>query len=105
MRDSLLGICCCDCNYVPHLMEYVDMGDLGCLIAPRPFLVESGKRDELNGVRGVINAVEQVDIARRAYELLGAPERIYHAIFEGEHRWNGVYAYPWLDRWLKECTP
>jgi dienelactone hydrolase len=101
MRDSLLGICCCDCNYVPHLMEYVDMGDLACLIAPRPFLVESGTLDDLNGVRGIINAVEQVDIARRAYKLLGAPERIYHDIFEGEHRWNGVYAYPWLDRWLK----
>ena len=26
----------CSCNYVPHLYEHVDMGDIGALIAPRP---------------------------------------------------------------------
>ena len=101
VRDSLLSMCCCDCNYVPHLWEYVDMGDLAALIAPRPLLIETGTRDELNGPRGVINTIEQVDIARSGYELLAAPDRLAHDIFEGEHCWHGVQAYSWLDRWLK----
>lgn len=101
VRDSLLGICCCDCNYVPHLWEYIDMGDLAALIAPRHLLIESGTKDELNGARGIINAIEQVEIARQAYDLFNAPDHLYHDIFEGEHRWNGIQAYPWLDRWLR----
>ncbi len=105
VRDSLLSMCCCDCNYVPHLWEYVDMGDLAALIAPRPLLIETGNRDELNGARGVVNVLEQVEIARKAYELLEAPDHIAHDIFEGEHRWHGVQAYPWLDRWLKSGSP
>ena len=39
----------CSCNYVPHLFEHVDMGDVGALIAPRPLLVETGTHDDLNG--------------------------------------------------------
>jgi dienelactone hydrolase len=101
VKDSLLDFPNCNCNYVPHLWEQVDMGDLAAIIAPRPLLIESGTRDELNGARGIINAIEQVEIARRAYELLEVPERLSHDIFEGEHRWNGILAYPWLDRWLR----
>lgn len=101
VRDSLLSLCCCDCNYVPHLWEYIDMGDLAALIAPRPLLIESGTQDELNGSRGIINTIEQVEIAMQAYVMLEAPDHLYHDIFEGEHRWNGTLAYPWLDRWLR----
>ena len=101
VRDSILSMSCCECNYVPHLWEMIDMGDLAAMIAPRPLLVESGTQDELNGARGIINAIEQVEIAREAYQLLDAPDHLSHDIFEGEHRWNGVEAYPWLDHWFK----
>ena len=101
VRDSLLSMACCDCNYVPHLFEYIDMGDLAALIAPRPLLIESGNRDDLNGSRGILNTIEQVEIAMQAYQLLGAPDHLYHDIFDGEHRWNGIQAYPWLDHWLR----
>ncbi len=101
VRDSLLDICCCDCNYVPHLWEYADMGDLGAMIAPRPLLVESGTRDELNGARGIVNTIEQVEIARAAYQALAVPDHLSHDIFEGDHRWHGTQAYDWLDRWLR----
>ena len=36
-RDALLTLNSnCSCNYVPHLWEYLDMGDIASLIAPRP---------------------------------------------------------------------
>ena len=100
-KDSLLKLCDnCSCNYVPHLWEVADMGDIAALIAPRPLLIETGIQDPLNGERGVANASEQVAIARQAYQLLGVPERLAHDVFEGEHMWHGVAAIPWLARWL-----
>jgi dienelactone hydrolase len=100
-KDALLRMSRnCSCNYVPGLWQLADMGDLGALIAPRPLLVESGRFDPLNGERGVENVVEQLAITRRAYELLGAPDRVAHTIFDGEHRWDGAEVVPWLRRWL-----
>ncbi len=89
-RESLLLMPFnCACNYVPHLWEYVDMGDLAALIAPRPLLVETGTRDPLNGSRGAENAREQAGIAVRAYETLGASGRFRHIVFDGGHEWYG----------------
>lgn len=90
----------CACNYVPHLYEHADMGDIGALIAPRPVLVETGTRDPLNGASGLKNVTSQVGIMRRAYRLLGQPGALRHDIFEGEHLWHGVEAIPWMRRWL-----
>ena len=100
-KESLLdGHQNCSCNYVPHLYENVDMGDVAALIAPRPLLVETGSRDGLNGASGLANVYSQIEILRRAYALLGQPQHVYHDVFEGEHRWNGVQAIPWMKRFL-----
>jgi len=90
----------CSCNYVPHLYEYADMGDIAALIAPRPLLVETGDRDSLNGAGGLKNVHSQMRIIRRAYRLARAPGNVAHDVFEGEHRWNGVRAIPWMKRFL-----
>ncbi|MCL1857083.1 MAG: hypothetical protein FWF84_05545 [Kiritimatiellaeota bacterium] len=96
-KDSLLSISCCDCNYVPHLYEMGDMGDMAALIAPRPLLIESGTQDYLNGHRGIVNTTEQVAIARKAYRLLGKRNALVHDIFEDEHRFHGTPAYDFLS--------
>ena len=96
-RESLLDMHWnCSCNYVPHLYEHVDMGDIAALIAPRPLLIETGSRDPLNGRSGLKNVRSQVAIARRAYRLLDAGRDLVHDVFEGEHRWHGEKAVPWL---------
>ena len=88
-RDALLTLNSnCSCNYVPHLWEYLDMGDIASLIAPRPLWVQSCRDDRLNGPRGIVNAEEQVDIARRAYALLGVPDHLLHEICSGTHQWH-----------------
>ena len=102
VRDALLHLSGnCDCNYVPHLWEYADMGDIAALIAPRSLLIEAGTRDPLNGPRGIQNVLEQYEIAQAAYRLLGAEDRLSIDIFEGEHQWHGTVAFDWLDRWLR----
>ena len=70
-RAALVELHRCSCNYVPHLYEYADMGDIGALIAPRPLLISTGAQDPLNGASSVKNVKSQVAIARRAYRLLG----------------------------------
>lgn len=101
VKESLLVLNSnCSCNYVPHLWEKVDMGDLGALIAPRPLLIETGTRDPLNGP-GLENVTTQLDITRRAYALFSAEQQLYHDVFEGEHRWNGIQAIPWLKTHLE----
>lgn len=92
----------CSCNYVPHLWEHVDMGDIAALIAPRAFFVETGTRDGLNGANGAANAVSQMKIARRAYRLLGAADKTGHDVFEGDHVWRGVESIPWMKGQLEE---
>jgi dienelactone hydrolase len=100
-KDSLLRLSVnCGCNYVPHLWEYADMGDLGALIAPRPLLIETGSLDPLNGERGVPNVTEQVEIAQKSYRLFNMDERITHFVFEGMHEWNGEKTPAFLKKWL-----
>lgn len=100
-KDSLLEMNKnCSCNYVPRLWGTVDMGDIGALIAPRPFVIESGTRDPLNGWRGIHNVTEQVEIVRKAYALFHAEEAIIHDIFDGAHRWNGRKIYINAEKYL-----
>lgn len=89
-RDALLAMNeNCSCNYVPHLWEHLDMGDIASLIAPRPLLIQSCREDRLNGARGLDNVLEQVEVVRAAYRLLDASGKLIHEICEGPHRWHG----------------
>lgn len=78
----------CNCNYVPHLWEHFDMGDIASLIAPRPLAIQSGREDHLNGPRGLENVYEQMDILRAAYRLYGVEQYPVHDIREGGHQWH-----------------
>ncbi|MFN8440729.1 MAG: alpha/beta hydrolase family protein [Caldilineaceae bacterium] len=103
VEDSLLYLSAnCDCNYIPHMWENADIGDVGALIAPRPLLIEAARQDPLNGPRGIANVEEQVAITRRAYDLLSVSERLTTDYFDGGHVWHGASVFDWLDRWLRE---
>lgn len=89
-KDSLLILNGnCSCNYVPHLWEHFDMGDIASLIAPRPLLVQSCRDDHLNGPRGLENVYEQLEVIRKAYGLYGKEDFLRHDIREGGHCWHG----------------
>ena len=85
-RDSLLRMNRnCSCNYVPHLMEHFDMGDLASLIAPRRLMIQSCRADRLAGERGLQNVQEQVDMVRANYGVMGKAENVQQDIEEGPH--------------------
>ncbi len=96
-RASLMEILHCSCNYVPGILRYAEMADIAGLIAPRPLLIEAGTRDPIFPVAATKQALESL---RNIYTVFDARERIDADIFDGEHRWNGVKAYPWLESWL-----
>ncbi len=87
----------CNCNYVPHLWEHVDMGDIGALLAPRPVWLQTCRQDHLNGARGVDNVKEQLEIVRRAYRLFGAEESVLHEICPGGHQWHEEHLEEYLN--------
>lgn len=100
-KDSLLEMNTnCSCNYVPRLWEAVDMGDVGALIAPRPFVIESGTEDHLNGRRAMVNVLEQVETVRKAYGLFHSEHAFVHDMFEGKHQWCGKKVYPFARQSL-----
>lgn len=79
----------CACNFVPYLFETADMGELGALIAPRPFFVESGEKDGLNGKSGLANVTSQLDVVRRAYRIFKETRYPVHSVHPGGHQWIG----------------
>ena len=99
--DSLLHLNGnCSCNYTPGLWRLLDLGDIASLIAPRPLLVQSCEEDHLNGVRGLANVDEQLDIVRDAYELLGCGEGLRHEVCPGGHHLGVTHLaedIEWLD--------
>lgn len=103
IRDALLKLSDnCDCNYIPNLWKVLDMGDLAAIIAPRPFLVETGTEDPLNGERGIDNVSEQLDIARAAYRLFDAENLLEWFVFEGAHIWHGKKTCDFVESHLTE---
>ena len=86
-KDVILYTNRCGCNFVPHLWEYVDMGDILAMGAYKDIYIETGDEDKLNGVRGVEGVREQVDIAKRCFELWG--KDIDVNVCHGGHKWFG----------------
>ena len=99
-RDSLLQMNRnCSCNYVPHLMEHFDMGDIASLIAPRRLMIQSCRKDRLAGARGLTNVQEQVDIIRANYAITGNTENVQQDIEDGPHHIDTRHLQdiaPWL---------
>lgn len=91
----------CACNFVPHIWETADMGDIAALIAPRPLFIESGEQDSLNGAPGLANVYPQVETAARAYRLFGAENNLRHSVHPGGHVWTGDGMPEFLDEKCK----
>lgn len=96
-RDSILAIDHCVDNYVPGLLQLVEMPDLAGLIAPRLLFTEGGDRDPIFPVE----ALEQAnDRARKIYAAFGVPAHFDSQLFEGEHWFHGKGAFAFLHNRL-----
>jgi hypothetical protein len=94
---SILGTEHCECNYIPHILEYAEMGDLAAMIAPRPLRFINGERDPAFPIAGTRREFETV---KAAYALLGVPERVSLAVHPGEHAYHHGMSHEWLKQWF-----
>lgn len=96
-KASILGMEHCECNYVPHILKYAEMGDLAALIAPRPLRFIQGERDPIFPLYA---AQEQFETVRRAYALLGAEDYLSMTVHPGAHAYHHGYAQEWFAHLL-----
>ena len=96
-KASILSMEHCECNYVPRILEYAEMGDLAALIAPRPLRFIQGERDPIFPLSA---AQEQYETVKRAYALLNADEHLSMSVHPGAHAYHHGYAQEWFGRWL-----
>lgn len=92
-RDSILRMDHCPCNYLPGLARFGEMHDLVGLIAPRPMLIEAGRKDPIFPIRAVRHAVGE---ARKVYATFGCADQVHADIFDGRHQISGRRAYQFL---------
>ena len=96
-RDSIVSISHCPDNYVPGLLQDMEMYDLSGLVAPRGLFVESGRNDRIFPIVGSQRAAAR---AREIYGVFGVADRMGYEIHDGGHEFHGVGAFDFLRRWL-----
>jgi dipeptidyl aminopeptidase/acylaminoacyl peptidase len=96
-QESIYAVPHCDCNYVPGLLNLMEMGDLAAMIAPRPFCAIHGERDPIFPVTGTRKAFATV---RAAYQLLNQPDHCHLLVHGGGHAFRIGPAVDWFARYL-----
>ena len=94
-KDSIYSIYHCLCNCVPHMLEWGEMRDIGALIAPRPLLVISGKKDPIFPIKATRQAYSELE---EVYDLLGAGQNLEKDFFDGPHAWSNRKTLAFLGK-------
>ena len=92
--DSIAAMLHCECNYVPRISHFFDMGDLCAMVAPRPLVVVTGTNDSIFPVN---SAKECVVEGKKVYDALGVGENIVHVIGAEGHRFYADDAWPHIN--------
>lgn len=83
--DSVYSIYHCLCNCVPRILEWGEMKDIAALIAPRPLLIISGKKDRIFPIKATRKAYSEL---KEVYGLLDADRNLEKDFFDGPHAWS-----------------
>ena len=98
-EDSIMAMKHCACNFIPGIRKYFDMGDLGGLIAPRPYVTVSGVEDPIFPIHGVEKTYE---ITKAIYDHVGKGDLYQLVRGQGGHRFYPDDAWPVAKRLLKD---
>ena len=96
-KDSIGAMPHCACNFVPHMAEHFDMGDLMALAFPKYFIQVSGIEDPIFPLAGAIEVFEK---GRRAYSENGAEDKTVLVKGDGGHRFYADDAWPYVHKLL-----
>lgn len=81
----------CACNYIPGMAKHLDMGELACLIAPRPLAIVAGVND--NGLH-IDGSREAAAIAEKIYQKAGASDKFRFLEGQGEQQYYPELSWP-----------
>lgn len=81
-EDSIAAVPHCLCNHIPSIRKYFEMADLTCLIAPRPFLLTAGIKDEIFPIHGVEKTFEEV---KEIYKAANASDNCHLLVGDNGH--------------------
>lgn len=81
----------CACGYLPGILNYADMGDLGGLIAPRRLIIVAGKEDSIADISGVQAAFNR---SREVFKAIGCEQNASLLIGDGGHQFYPELAWP-----------
>ncbi len=93
--DSIGGTYHCACNYIPNIAKYFDMGDLAGLIAPRKFVMVSGRYDRIFPIDG---AKATFELIQKMYTAAGVQDNCAWVIGNEGHRFYAADAYPVFEK-------
>ena len=96
-EDSIVDIHHCCCNYVPGIRQYFNMGDIGCLIAPRKLIVTCGIYDEIFPLKGVEESYATIE---KVYQVHGCEENCILVKGNGGHQFYPGDVWPMVREWL-----
>ena len=96
-KDSIGAMFHCTCNYVPHIAESFDMGDLMAMAYPKCFVQVSGMEDPIFPITGAREVFEK---GKRLYEDEGAAERCVLVEGNGGHRFYADDSWPFVHKLL-----
>lgn len=85
---------------MPGILRYFDIGDLACLIAPRPLVIVA-RTDDFQFP--VDSAVKEFEIVKQIYERAGAADKCRLVIGDDGHRFYPDAAWSALNelvRWI-----
>lgn len=87
----------CTCNFVPHIAEYFDMGDLLAMSYPKYYIEVSGAEDPIFPISG---AKEVFEKGKKAYDDMGKGDRCVHVIGDGGHRFYADISWPHVHKFI-----
>jgi dienelactone hydrolase len=87
----------CRCEYIPGLEGQLDYYDVFALVAPRPLLIQNGEQDD----NFLIDSAKQAfAYIKKAYTIVGAPDKVVHDVFPGPHEFRPEAPISWFDKYL-----
>jgi len=95
--ESIMAMQHCPCNFVPGIRRYFNMGDLGCLIAPRKLLLVCGEKDHIFPLPGV---QKSFDIIQQGFAAAGVEQNCQMLIGNAGHQFYPDQAWPIIHSYL-----
>ncbi|MCJ7664704.1 MAG: dienelactone hydrolase family protein [Desulfobacterales bacterium] len=82
-------------NYIPGILNFGEMADVACLIAPRPLLIEGREKDPEFPQEAFMQGVKALKNCYKGHE-----ERLTWQLLPGGHSFGGKGIEGWFKRWL-----